>query len=171
MINMPNGESLTQEIAKELPIYCYVDKSTIRLLMRQGVPISEKTRLEIIEVHYMGEAGGITCVVENPDGRGVLAMSATQVRFPDEGAVYDKLNEYKKERTQWLQQEELKDKMLGRSGRINVVETNKDGSMRCSGDDGTEIITFPSGIIPKIPRNALCPCGSGKKFKKCCGVR
>ncbi len=22
---------------------------------------------------------------------------------------------------------------------------------------------------PKTPRNALCPCGSGKKFKKCCG--
>lgn len=21
---------------------------------------------------------------------------------------------------------------------------------------------------PKIGRNALCPCGSGKKFKKCC---
>lgn len=23
---------------------------------------------------------------------------------------------------------------------------------------------------PKIPRNATCPCGSGKKFKLCCGV-
>jgi SEC-C motif len=23
---------------------------------------------------------------------------------------------------------------------------------------------------PKIPRNAPCPCGSGKKFKKCCGA-
>ncbi len=22
---------------------------------------------------------------------------------------------------------------------------------------------------PKIGRNDLCPCGSGKKFKKCCG--
>jgi uncharacterized protein len=24
--------------------------------------------------------------------------------------------------------------------------------------------------IPKISRNAPCPCGSGRKFKKCCGV-
>jgi uncharacterized protein YchJ len=23
-------------------------------------------------------------------------------------------------------------------------------------------------IVPKIGRNDLCPCGSGKKFKKCC---
>jgi uncharacterized protein len=22
---------------------------------------------------------------------------------------------------------------------------------------------------PKVGRNDLCPCGSGKKFKKCCG--
>jgi len=24
--------------------------------------------------------------------------------------------------------------------------------------------------VPKISRNAPCPCGSGKKFKKCCGA-
>jgi preprotein translocase subunit SecA len=23
----------------------------------------------------------------------------------------------------------------------------------------------------KIDRNGLCPCGSGKKYKKCCGMR
>lgn len=26
-------------------------------------------------------------------------------------------------------------------------------------------------VSTKIGRNTLCPCGSGKKFKKCCGVR
>jgi preprotein translocase subunit SecA len=25
-------------------------------------------------------------------------------------------------------------------------------------------------VAPKIPRNAPCPCGSGKKYKKCCGA-
>ncbi|MEB6633430.1 SEC-C metal-binding domain-containing protein [Kluyvera cryocrescens] len=24
--------------------------------------------------------------------------------------------------------------------------------------------------VPKVPRNALCPCGSGKRFKRCCGL-
>jgi uncharacterized protein YecA (UPF0149 family) len=24
---------------------------------------------------------------------------------------------------------------------------------------------------PKIPRNSLCTCGSGKKYKKCCLIR
>lgn len=27
---------------------------------------------------------------------------------------------------------------------------------------------YYDGITPKINRNALCPCGSGKKYKKCC---
>lgn len=28
---------------------------------------------------------------------------------------------------------------------------------------------IPTGA-PKIGRNAPCPCGSGRKFKKCCGA-
>lgn len=30
--------------------------------------------------------------------------------------------------------------------------------------------TPPPPSLPKIGRNAPCPCGSGKKFKKCCGA-
>jgi uncharacterized protein YecA (UPF0149 family) len=29
--------------------------------------------------------------------------------------------------------------------------------------------TSPNQSPPKVGRNQLCPCGSGKKFKKCCG--
>jgi uncharacterized protein YecA (UPF0149 family) len=28
--------------------------------------------------------------------------------------------------------------------------------------------TFPTTLEPKIQRNEPCPCGSGKKYKKCC---
>lgn len=30
-------------------------------------------------------------------------------------------------------------------------------------------ITPPKTTVEKVGRNALCPCGSGKKYKKCCG--
>ncbi|MBA3065258.1 hypothetical protein FP828_02060 [bacterium] len=40
-------------------------------------------------------------------------------------------------------------------------------------DGETNYIEAPRKIIPrthkKIPRNKPCPCGSGKKYKKCCG--
>ena len=28
----------------------------------------------------------------------------------------------------------------------------------------------PSPVMPKVGRNDPCPCGSGKKFKKCCAA-
>ena len=28
----------------------------------------------------------------------------------------------------------------------------------------------PRRNAPKVGRNDLCPCGSGKKYKKCCGA-
>lgn len=29
----------------------------------------------------------------------------------------------------------------------------------------------PRRVPPKIRRNSLCPCGSGKKYKKCCWIK
>ena len=44
---------------------------------------------------------------------------------------------------------------------------------RCDGPDAREVdFSAPAPLAShasKTPRNALCPCGSGKKFKKCCG--
>jgi SEC-C motif-containing protein len=44
----------------------------------------------------------------------------------------------------------------------------KDGSwLYESGDVRTATVVRAS---PKVGRNALCPCGSGKKYKQCCGA-
>ena len=34
---------------------------------------------------------------------------------------------------------------------------------------GTTFTTGPRRQAPKVGRNELCPCGSGKKYKRCCG--
>lgn len=36
-------------------------------------------------------------------------------------------------------------------------------------DDENDTPVFPKPDIPKVGRNAPCPCGSGRKFKNCCG--
>lgn len=42
--------------------------------------------------------------------------------------------------------------------------------VRESGGGGVAVATRPSTVSgPKVGRNAPCPCGSGKKFKRCCG--
>lgn len=51
--------------------------------------------------------------------------------------------------------------------------------MRALSDEESEMMPLPADIIPfhtqvrnekKIGRNDPCPCGSGKKYKKCCGA-
>lgn len=38
------------------------------------------------------------------------------------------------------------------------------------GEDDTPKITIPlKREVPKVGRNDPCPCGSGKKYKACCG--
>jgi len=39
------------------------------------------------------------------------------------------------------------------------------------GDEDTEDVAPFKRESPKIGRNAPCPCGSGKKYKKCCGAK
>jgi peptide deformylase len=45
---------------------------------------------------------------------------------------------------------------------MGIVIPSREGSV--------EIPWFPDGIrtVPKVGRNEPCPCGSGKKYKKCC---
>jgi len=37
------------------------------------------------------------------------------------------------------------------------------------GDDGRPVTQQPIRVGPKVGRNEPCPCGSGKKYKNCCG--
>lgn len=49
-----------------------------------------------------------------------------------------------------------------------ISEFRKDGDTWYF-HDGKEVPTTERRDGPKIGRNDPCPCGSGKKFKKCCG--
>ena len=35
-------------------------------------------------------------------------------------------------------------------------------------DSAGNLVRLPQTSVPKIGRNSPCPCGSNKKFKKCC---
>lgn len=51
--------------------------------------------------------------------------------------------------------------------RVRVVEKPEERKMMVNQGDETE--KKPVRVGDKIGRNELCPCGSGKKYKKCCG--
>lgn len=49
------------------------------------------------------------------------------------------------------------------TGKMNPVNVRSTGSMRA--------ISKPPAHQGSISRNALCPCGSGKKYKHCCALK
>ena len=52
---------------------------------------------------------------------------------------------------------------------INQVLVDTDKSAKSSVHPSTRQAHPPEKVAPKAGRNAPCPCGSGKKYKKCCG--
>ena len=187
MAQMPSGEVLTREMTEALPLYCYVDRNTSDSLAKQDMQIDENTRLEISSVHYFGEAGGIMCCVDVTNGERPLIMSATSFEFHDKGEIYNKINEYRKARIKWLREQEERDRLLGKGKQMNIVEFSGQGAnqvIKFSDEDrDTEMLVFPNrkahrnvkpkipeNVTSKIPGNSFCPCGSGKKYKKCCGT-
>ena len=153
MIQMPDGQTLVMEMKKALPLFCYSKKRNTKSLAEQGVKLSEKTQLEVIDVRDFLEAGGVMCDIKNPQGDNVLIMSVTGLDFKGNGVIDEKITEYANARIEWLKQEERRDFEQGLDPRIKALY------------DAGHI----DHIIRKLERNAPCPCKSGKKYKRCCG--
>ena len=148
---MPDGANLVKEMNEALPLFCFSNKRNTKTLAAQGLKLSEKTRLEVERVHNLFEEGGVACGIRFPDSEQVLIMSITGLVFKDNGPIDEKISEYIKARIEWLKQEELRDMEQGTSERIKTVGLSGGYSSR------------------NVSRNSPCPCGSGKKYKRCCG--
>lgn len=63
--------------------------------------------------------------------------------------------------------------MAGYVLKITIENGRTDGAFYPWDEDVLEMLKpeIPTFVReqPKIGRNDLCPCGSGKKYKKCCG--
>ncbi|NTV29520.1 MAG: preprotein translocase subunit SecA, partial [Candidatus Omnitrophica bacterium] len=73
------------------------------------------------------------------------------------------------------QQELVHQEFSGMTGRLQMAQMAPEGSA-AAGPDGMQSVeearlpqSHQPSHQPKVGRNDLCPCGSGKKYKKCCG--
>jgi preprotein translocase subunit SecA len=90
----------------------------------------------------------------------------------------DPLREYKREGFALFEglMDRIKEETLGHLFRIQLVSRrpqerpNKKKPMQLSHGDEGERPTTVRRKGKKIGRNAPCPCGSGKKYKRCCGA-
>jgi len=55
--------------------------------------------------------------------------------------------------------------------RADFAHAAASAGFSSDGADSRSLDVEPVHAAPKIGRNQPCPCGSGKKYKKCCGLR
>jgi len=95
-------------------------------------------------------------------------------------AQKDPLTEYRREAYQMFEEltDSIRDDFVRYVYRVQLVRQDEPGRprpQRVSENRGEEPAPTSSGAAPqavsdKVPRNAPCPCGSGKKYKKCHGA-
>jgi len=110
-----------------LPLYATPSK----YLLKQFREMRASDKLEIMDILYLGNEGGISCAIKKEDQ--VMVVSITHLIFPAEHSLTREIDAYKRNRIQALKLQTtlVSDKTIG--------------------------------------RNAPCHCGSGKKYKRCCG--
>jgi len=81
----------------------------------------------------------------------------------------DPLIEYKFEAFEAFQMmiDSMKEDVVRYIFRVKVVQQPEE--RKTFENQGEEAEKKPVRVGKKIGRNDLCPCGSGKKYKKCCG--
>ena len=69
------------------------------------------------------------------------------------------------------QQREAQQSVLDLTRNIQKKKDRELASLQfAGGGDGTGVNQPVSNKGPKVGRNEVCPCGSGKKYKRCCGL-
>jgi hypothetical protein len=57
---------LMDKMKKFLPISAYPSKGFVSLLKQKNIKLKTNQRLEIVDVHYFGDEGGISCTLKFP---------------------------------------------------------------------------------------------------------
>jgi preprotein translocase subunit SecA len=83
-------------------------------------------------------------------------------------------------KARWVRQEALARIWAGQStehaAATSAYDAQREAALEMSqrsqmADEGEAAVKTIVRETPKVGRNDPCPCGSGKKYKKCCGAR
>lgn len=159
-------------------------------LMHTDYKISRSVSGYLLEKSNLTDARRLQDAKMEKDAANEIALFEYDVLmdYPDCISVIEHIKErypYTYERIAKLHQKMISSasiKRLQESSRtraVNVVRQNKDIQMKAMKQISSDYFGFDTSSLkksisnrnstPKIGRNDPCPCGSGKKYKKCCG--
>ena len=132
--------------------------------LHRGVRKAE-TPLELMKSRYSAYAVG--------NGRYLVDTAVPENRFEEDVALIEEHAAH----TEWLKLEIVDSAEEGDEGRVEFKAFYREnGAVRLLHEKSRFVRTdgawyYADGTLyeTKIGRNDPCPCGSGKKFKKCCG--
>ena len=94
-------EALIEEMKKYLPIPARFTNETYQYLKEKGIYTDTNREINISNVYYSGDAGGIVCAIEG-DEKEVLIVSLTNLVIKPEHSLSDKIAAYQKKRIRRL---------------------------------------------------------------------
>jgi hypothetical protein len=103
--NPRNSEKLVEKMKANLPISVRGGKDLLKILRKQGFPISDRQILSIKDVFYGGDEMGIACDITSPGKhKQAVVCSLTQLEIVGKSALLDELRAYQEVRKKKLAQ-------------------------------------------------------------------
>ncbi len=140
---------------------------------KELIPIIEELyKYDVVDFNAFGDFNEVESIIKNSDSPKKEILSITKIYDEykswndDDFDEYDEYDEYDDELS-----EDFVDKLYEQV--LNIETNHKNDNNNNNNIPKRHIANYNDGepIVnetPKIGRNEPCPCGSGKKYKKCC---
>lgn len=109
--------ALIQKIKSQVPIPVKASKPFIQSLREKGIKIKPKQVLQIKDVVYLGDEGGIACAVDTGQDKSAVISSLTHLRIDAKHPLAEEIRNYQTERTQRLIQLDVHQKVRKMFGK------------------------------------------------------
>lgn len=161
-----NGAELTNALERSITLALIDDawKEHLRAMddLRHSVQTAGYEQKDPLVI-YKIEAFGAFKQMDDQVNKDIVSF-LTQCKIPVEQNQESRITEEKKRRTDMSKMRQRKEEFAGAgSGPEYLSQENE------YHDPSENVKQEPIKVEPKIGRNELCPCGSGKKYKNCHG--
>lgn len=117
--------ALMEKMNLLLPFKVYPTKRLLEMLEDRGSNLKANQEIEVIDLLYHEDAGGIVCCLESlPEDKEAIVISLTHLTIPDENPLAREIRAYQKKRTIRLAMQERK---FGRAKRLAKKSRKKRG--------------------------------------------
>jgi hypothetical protein len=100
--NYVEAMALIEKMKAQLPISVYPTEAVVHSLRQDNPNITIKQELQVQDVLYLGDEGGIACAIYLPEKEIVTVTSLTHLRIPADHPLAAEIKAYQTKRTKKL---------------------------------------------------------------------